>query len=178
MTDPVGASLPGAAPRNPREVEQLARLKARDLDGFVAVLLESVRLFADTEAGRQGMGSPVLAAVVYAGIERQIAMLVGAALGAPPATLDRRTLFDLFIRHRGLVGAAHMADDAHSREAWLAVDEMEQAAGAALEAGPPPRRDATQELLITIVRCVRKYPDADEVGVAAYIRALVEEVQK
>lgn len=42
-------------------------------------------------------------------------------------------------------------------------------------AAPAPTPEPPQELLVTIVRCVRQYPEADEVGLAAYIRALVEE---
>lgn len=72
-----------AAARNPHEAKQLARLQVRDMDGFAAELLASIRLYADTKAGRQGMGSPVLAEVVYAGIERQIRMLTGTTLEVP-----------------------------------------------------------------------------------------------
>lgn len=50
------------------------------------------------------------------------------------------------------------------------------AGGACVWGVPRGNETVNDELLVTIVRCVRKYPEADEIGVAAYIRSLVEEI--
>jgi hypothetical protein len=59
-------------PKTEREAKQRARLEAGDTAAFKASLLESVPLYADTEAGRRGVGSPVMAQLVLHGIERDI----------------------------------------------------------------------------------------------------------
>jgi len=61
---------------SPHEEVQRARLDAGDFGAFMASLLESGQLYADTEAGRKGMGSPVMARLVYAEIESQLDMLL------------------------------------------------------------------------------------------------------
>jgi len=65
--------------------EQRERIKLGDFAGFRAALLESIQLYADTEAGRSGMGSPVMAQLVLSGIESQIDMLIISGRAPKPA---------------------------------------------------------------------------------------------
>ena len=84
---------------SPHEEVQRARLDAGDFGAFKASLLESVQLYADTEAGRKGMGSPVMARLVYAGIESQLDMLL-ARVSLPDSGDAPRAEPPTFIRHR------------------------------------------------------------------------------
>jgi len=70
-------------PRTPHEAEQIENLAIGDFVAFRKAMLAQVQLYADTEAGRSGMGSPVLAQLVLGSIERDIDLALRSAPRIP-----------------------------------------------------------------------------------------------
>lgn len=85
-------------PTNPKETAQIARLEAGDFAAFKQELLASVRLYADIEAGRTCMGSPVLAENVLAGIEWQIDALARGVVPSAPSPPPERAFAEAVAR--------------------------------------------------------------------------------